>query len=162
MENQSYIFFIFILNGFLIGLIFDVFRILRKSFKTQDFITYLEDIVFWIITGILILYSIFKFNNGEIRGYIFLGIILGVITYLLVFSKLFININVFIIKILKKIIYYMLVLPIKTIFKILRKILLKPILFIVINSSRILSNFKIKYIKLNKKHKKIECKKDLL
>lgn len=47
--NQAYLFLIFILNGLLIGILFDFFRILRKSFKTPDFITYIQDICFWIL-----------------------------------------------------------------------------------------------------------------
>ena len=38
---QLYTFFIFILVGMLTALIYDLFRILRKIFKTKDFITYL-------------------------------------------------------------------------------------------------------------------------
>ena len=67
ITNQAYLFLIFVINGLLIGLLFDFFRILRLSFKTRDFVTYIEDIIFWIITGIIVLYSIFIFNNGEIR-----------------------------------------------------------------------------------------------
>ena len=40
MNNQAYLFLIFSLNGFIIGVLFDFFRILRKSFKTKDIITY--------------------------------------------------------------------------------------------------------------------------
>ena len=58
MHNEIYAFAIFILNGFLIGLLFDVFRILRKSFKTSDIITNIQDLIFGIITGIIILSSI--------------------------------------------------------------------------------------------------------
>ena len=79
--NQGYLFLIFIINGIIIGLLFDFFRILRKSFKTKDTITYIEDILFWILTGVVILYSIFTFNNGEIRLFMFLAIILGIILY---------------------------------------------------------------------------------
>lgn len=161
MENQAYIFFIFILNGFLIGILFDIFRILRKSFKTKDFVTIAQDIIFWILTSFIILYSIFKFNNGELRGFIFLGILIGAIIYLLLFSKLFITVNVFIINILKKIIYYILILPIKTIFKFLRKIILKPISFIFINLREILSKIKLKPKKTFKNNKKIKKEKDL-
>ena len=64
IENQAYLFIIFVINGILIGLLFDFFRILRRSFKTNDFMTYVEDIIFWILTGLIILYSIFTFNNG--------------------------------------------------------------------------------------------------
>lgn len=56
ITNQAYLFFIFILNGIIIGLLFDFFRILRKTIKTKDIITYLEDFIFWILTGTIILY----------------------------------------------------------------------------------------------------------
>ena len=70
--NQAYLFMIFILNGILIGIVFDIFRILRRSFKTPNIVTYIEDTLFWIVSALTILYSLFTFNNGEIRGYIFL------------------------------------------------------------------------------------------
>ena len=50
ITNQGIIFLIFVLNGFAIGFLFDIFRILRKAFKTTDTITYIEDILFWILT----------------------------------------------------------------------------------------------------------------
>ena len=87
ITNQAYLFLIFIVNGLIIGFLFDLFRILRLSFKTKDFVTYLEDITFWILTGFIVLYSIFVFNNGEIRFYIFLGIALGVLLYMTIFSS---------------------------------------------------------------------------
>lgn len=71
ITNQAYLFLVFIINGLLIGLLFDIFRILRRAFKTSDFVTYIEDILFWILTGFSILYSIFVFNNGEIRLFMF-------------------------------------------------------------------------------------------
>ena len=73
MFEQAYLFFIFVLNGFLIGIVFDIFRISRKVFKTPNIITYIEDVVFWFIAGFLTLFTIFKFNNGELRAYIFIG-----------------------------------------------------------------------------------------
>ena len=45
---------------FLIGLLFDIFEYSEKAFKTPDFITCLEDFIFWTITGLLLLYSIFN------------------------------------------------------------------------------------------------------
>ena len=39
MQSQVYAFLMFIINGFLIGILFDTFRIFRKAFKTSDFIT---------------------------------------------------------------------------------------------------------------------------
>ena len=88
VTNQAYLFCIFIINGIIIGILFDFFRILRKTFKTSDLITYIEDSLFWILTGIIILYSIFVFNNGEIRFFIFFGIILGVFLYMLLLVRI--------------------------------------------------------------------------
>ena len=162
MENQAYLFFVFILNGFIIGLLFDVFRIIRKCFKTNDFITLFQDILFWILSGSILLYSIFKFNNGELRGFIFIALLIGAVCYLLLFSKLFITVNVIFINILKKIIYYILILPLKVLKKFLKKVLLKPITFLFINFRKILSKLNIKKIKYVKKNKNNEYKKDLI
>ena len=41
--NQFYLLCIFMISGLIIGILFDLFRILRKSFKTPDIITYIED-----------------------------------------------------------------------------------------------------------------------
>ena len=136
ITNQAYIFIIFVIVGSIIGIIFDFFRILRKSFKTNDFITYIEDIIFCILTGLILLYSIFKFNSGEIRIYMFIGILIGCALYMLTISKYFIKINVFIlttiINLMKKIINIIYI-PLKFLQKILKKILFKPISFIIIN-----------------------------
>ena len=113
--SQIYIFLIFILNGITIGLIFDTFRSVRKTFKTSDIITYLEDILFWVISGGITLYLIFYFNNGELRAYIFLGLLSGIIIYILFLSKIFMNVSISIISFIKKIILIVLY-PFKKLF----------------------------------------------
>ena len=116
-QNQAYLFIVFSLTGVVIGLLFDFFRILRRSFKTSNIITYFEDVLFWILTGVLILYNIWYFNNGEIRIYMFLGIIMGVLIYMLTLSNIIISllskILISIVKVLE--------LPFKTLFSIFHK-----------------------------------------
>ncbi|MBR3002128.1 MAG: spore cortex biosynthesis protein YabQ [Clostridia bacterium] len=136
ITNQAFLFSIFVINGLLIGLLFDIFRILRISFKTKDFVTYIEDIIFWILTGAIILYSIFVFNNGEIRFYIFLGILIGIIFYMTLFSTYIIKFSVEIINFIKKImgkILKIIFTPFIYLGKLIKKILFKPIAFITIN-----------------------------
>lgn len=87
-QNQAYLFLVFTLTGVAIGVLFDFFRILRKIIKTSNFVTYIEDISFWILTGLIILYNIWYFNDGEIRIYMFLGIIIGILIYMSTLSKL--------------------------------------------------------------------------
>lgn len=144
IENQAYLFGIFIINGILIGLLFDFFRILRKSFKTNDFITYLEDILFWILAGIILLYSIFIFNNGEIRLFMFIAVLLGIIIYIMSISSYIIKLNVRIINCIKIIIikiFNIMSIPFTYIIKILRKIFFRPISFIIINIKKLSINY---------------------
>lgn len=113
----------FTITGIAIGVLFDIFRIIRKSFKTPDFITYIEDIIFWILTGAILLFTIFTFNNGEIRIYVFVGLILGLCIYILTLSKYFIKISVRILMIMKKILYT----PIRIVMSLISKFILKPL-----------------------------------
>lgn len=143
--NQSYLFLVFTINGIIIGILFDIFRILRRSFKTADIITYIQDILFWILTGLILLYSIFTFSNGEIRLYMFLGVFIGCLLYMLIFSKYFIKINVKIIATIKKIVGKILLIvlyPIKIVIYFLKKIFFKPINIITINIKKIKLNIK--------------------
>ena len=137
--NQLYIFLSFLVTGFVIGILFDIFRILRKSFKNIDWITYIQDILFWFLTAAILLYSIFTFNNGELRAYIFLSIILGIVIYLLTLSKYFILIWVKIFKI----IFY----PLRVCINFIKKQILLPI-YIFFKMIYILKNDKI--------HKKVQ------
>lgn len=154
INNQAQLFLVFIINGIIIGIFFDFFRILRKSFKTSDFTTYIEDILFWILTGFSILFTLFKFNNGEIRLYMFFAIAIGILFYILIFSSYIIKLNVSIIfflkKTIKKILFYIYI-PIKSILKMVKKIIFKPISFIFINIRSLYTNlFKFNTKNVNK------------
>ena len=159
--NQAYLFYIFLLTGILVGILFDIFRILRKSFKHSDFITLLQDIVFVIIMSVLIIYTVFKFNNGEIRSYVIIGLAAGIIIYFTIFSKIFIKVNVTIINFLKvalKFILNIFLFPFKLIFNLIKKIVFKPVAFIFINLRKTLENI-LKKMSKNKIKSVISYKK---
>lgn len=104
--SQAQIFVFFFIIGVLIGVIFDIFRVLRKSFKTPDTMTYMQDIIFLFITGALLINSIIKLNNGEVRLYIFLAIFFGILIYSLTISKLCVIILYTIVNLCKKILLF--------------------------------------------------------
>lgn len=157
--NQAYLFLIFLLNGILIGITFDIFRILRRSFNTPNFITYIEDILFWIISALIVMYSLFVFNNGQFRAYIFVGIFLGIAIYMLFFSKIIINISVKIILFIKKIVLFCLKIityPVNLVYKFIKTILIKPIIKIFTKFYNTLAKFKKKFYNSKRKDKKQE------
>lgn len=158
VTNQAYLFLIFIINGIIIGVLFDFFRILRKTIKTKDTITYIQDILFWILTGFIILYSTFTFNNGEIRIFMFIAILIGVIFYMTLVSSYVIKINVTIINFIKNIIqkiFNVLITPFRWLYKFVKRILYKPLSFVkelIIKSTGKLNSKKESLIKLLQKN----------
>ena len=152
--NELYCFFIFIIVGVVISILFDFFRILRKSFKTPDIITYIEDIVFGVLAGIIIIFSIFKFNNGEIRSYLFIGILIGMLIYLFTISKIFINYGSKILTFLKKILLFPIkktLLFSKSILKFIKNKVCRPVSKSILNIRNIIPKFSIKKYKNSRK-----------
>lgn len=92
ITNQVYVFFWSIIIGAALTLIFDFFRLMRRNKETRDLIVYIQDIFFWLIVAFVIIISAFITNSGELRGYMFIGYALGSMFYLLLFSKIILNI----------------------------------------------------------------------
>ena len=101
--SQEQIFIFFFIIGIIIGIIFDIFRVIRKSFKTSDILTFIEDFIFLGLTSILVIFSIIKLNGGEVRFYLFLGIFVGIMIYSLTISNLCVIILYVFVNICKKI-----------------------------------------------------------
>lgn len=101
MVNQLYIVMSFFISGLLIGLIFDIFRVTRKAFRLPNIIIYIEDILFGIITGLIVVSTICICTDGQIRLYMILMIVTGTLFYFLLISRYFMKVNVKILDILK-------------------------------------------------------------
>lgn len=147
-------FIYFIITGMILGIVFDIFRILRRSFKTSDTITNIQDILFGLITGVIILSSVFLFNNGELRLYLFIGIGFGILIYMLLISNYFIKINVAIINFVKKVII-LFTKPIIILLKFIKRLFFKPISFICINFKLLFKKIFRIFKKSTKNNKKI-------
>lgn len=92
IANQVYVFFWSIVIGVILALIFDFFRISRRKGNVKNWIVYLQDVIYWCLVAIIIIASAFITNDGELRGYMFIGYAIGAIFYLILFSKFLIKI----------------------------------------------------------------------
>ena len=164
--NQAYLFLIFTLNGIFIGLVFDFFRILRQGFKTNNVITYVEDIIFWIISGLSVIYSMVNFCNGDLRFFMVIGLVIGFITYILTVSRYIRKCSISIINFLKKIVKFIcsiFIYPLKIIYN----IIINPLKIIYINiikknlfSSKNIKNH-LNEPKISKNNKKSKIKRGI-
>ncbi|MBW4828008.1 MAG: spore cortex biosynthesis protein YabQ [Clostridiaceae bacterium] len=88
VKMQAYVFFTVFYGGLVVGFIYDVYRGFRYYLNPKKIITFIEDLVFWILATLIVFYILIKSNWGELRGYIFIGLFLGLYLYLKLLSKL--------------------------------------------------------------------------
>lgn len=103
VSNQAYVFLCSVLGGILIAFVYDAFRIKRKVVKTGTVFIQLEDFAYWLIVAIIMFGIVYYSNEGEIRGYIFLGTILGVVLYILLLSRIIMGTALFLLRLIYKI-----------------------------------------------------------
>jgi spore cortex biosynthesis protein YabQ len=139
-----------ILWGGLVLLAYDSLRIIRRLIKHGTFFLAVEDLIFWIITGIFIFTMIYRQNNGIIRGFAIMGMSLGMLLYHLLFNDHLVNIVVKGIRILLK--------PFAAVLKVIKKAIAAVNKKVQIVVKVLLKQLKLadKSIKmnLNKKHQK--------
>lgn len=73
--------------GMLLLVIYDLLRILRRIMKHNNFLITIEDIIYWITSSILIFRMMYQQNNGIIRGFSILAMLLGMLLYHEVLSE---------------------------------------------------------------------------
>ena len=123
ISSQVYIFLYSVAGGALIAFMYDVFRIKRKAIKTGVFIIQLEDLIFWLLVAFVVFGVLYYSNEGEIRGFIFIGTVLGAVLYMLVLSRVIMSISMFALKIIYRIvkaIWKVISYPFMLLFKILK------------------------------------------
>ena len=91
LGTQLYAFGIVLLAGINLGLFFDLFRVIRGLLRPGILSTPLLDLLFWaLVTPVLLLYLILA-NWGELRGYVIIGLALGLFFYRLLLSGMIIS-----------------------------------------------------------------------
>lgn len=74
-------FLISILWGGILLLAYDMLRILRRLIPHDGFFIAVEDFFFWVIASLFIFAMIYRVNDGVIRGFSALGVVLGGVLY---------------------------------------------------------------------------------
>lgn len=108
------------IGGFISAFIYDLFRIKRIFIKPNVILLNFEDILYWILIAFIVFLSQLYCNDGEIRIFMYFGVSVGVICYLVVFSKKIVKIIVVLINSLIN----MICIPIKKTYLIVKKIFL--------------------------------------
>lgn len=100
---QTKFFLASVASGIIMLIVYDTIRILRRIIKHSRFGVAVEDIIFWVLSSLFIFFMMYTQNDGVIRGFSIMGMVLGMVTYNLLLSKYIVNGISFVIN---KIIYY--------------------------------------------------------
>ncbi len=156
MENglwyQLVLFGIFIALGMASALVYDTFRIVRSGFL----VTALKDMLFWLVMTVLVFTICLVFNNGEIRFFMFCGILIGALTYFRTVSRYVIGLLRFLLSFFKKIfgiLLKILFLPVRMLIRLLHKPVFVAITFSKKSMKKLKEKTKFK-LKVFKKFKR--------
>lgn len=78
-----------IVAGIITGILFDIYRFIRGFENINRIIIYIEDILFWILTAIIIFIFLLYTNQAFIGVYVYISLLIGILIYLKIVSKFF-------------------------------------------------------------------------
>lgn len=107
-----------ILSGILTGILFDLYNIIR-GIKIPKIIIIIEDILFWILTAVIVFTFLLYTNYAFLGPYVYIFMILTLIIYLKLISPIVFKVEMYIISKVGKafrIIFKNVIYPIKIIY----------------------------------------------
>lgn len=75
-----------LLSGMAMGVVFDSYRVLSIRFHFARWSIHMLDVLYWVASVLFIFRVLYASNRGELRFYVFLGLLLGVCLYFWAFS----------------------------------------------------------------------------
>lgn len=81
LDLQFYAFFMIILCGAVLGLLFDLLRVARGHFRPNRLVSAAADLLFWGVATVALSGALFYGNWGEVRFYVLVALLLGVGVY---------------------------------------------------------------------------------
>ena len=81
VQFQSYVFSYSLYGGILIGILYDIYRVIKGKKKSERLITSLWDLIFLFSVFAVIIWAIFSSSYGEIRAYVLIGFLVGFYLY---------------------------------------------------------------------------------
>ncbi|HHX63059.1 MAG TPA: hypothetical protein GX707_20455 [Epulopiscium sp.] len=102
INEQAFLFLTCVKTGIIMGILYDLIRVFRKIIHHYNWVVQLEDLLYWITCGCFAFIMIYWRNYGQIRSFVFLGIIIGLTLYFCTVSILVMKITTQIINWAKK------------------------------------------------------------
>ena len=76
-----------VLRGVLILMLYDLLRIFRRVVPHGIWAIAVEDVIYWVVTALLIFQLLYRENDGSVRGYVLMAVAAGMLLYHQTFSN---------------------------------------------------------------------------
>lgn len=87
-----------VLVGAVLFLLYDLLRIFRRIAPHGNIWIGIEDFIYWLVCTGVVFVMLYQENDGMVRGFAFIGIVLGMGIYYLFLSRYVVKVNVLVIK----------------------------------------------------------------
>ncbi|WP_449241041.1 spore cortex biosynthesis protein YabQ [Desulfoscipio gibsoniae] len=81
VTSQFMVFLYTLLTGAMAGFLYDVYAGIGHVFKIKKMGTLLGDVLYWLCATILVYVLLLRYNQGEVRFFVLLGLCMGAVFY---------------------------------------------------------------------------------
>lgn len=76
------------LGGLALGVLYDVYRVLTDRLNIRNWVLAILDIIYWLVGTVLVFRMLYASNHGQLRLFIFIGLLVGIVCYFSFFSRM--------------------------------------------------------------------------
>jgi len=98
VQFQSYVFSYMVYGGILVGILYDIYRVIKGKKRNDRLFTSLWDVLFLVSVFIVVMWAVFSSSYGDIRSYVFIGFVVGFYLYEKLLGRIAVGVFHFLIK----------------------------------------------------------------
>lgn len=108
-------------SGMTLGAVFDMIGVIIREFRLNRWIVSLLDVVYWAAATVFVFRVLLYANLGQVRVFIFIGLLSGVLVYAFLFRAVWRSMITGIVRVTKQLVRLMI--------KLVRLLVIRPLLF---------------------------------
>ena len=124
IADQTRLFLLALGLGFLLGIVYDLFRVVRMAFTMRRVGVFIQDVLFFLTCAAATFLFLLAVNQGEIRGFIIAGEGLGFLIYYFSFGLLAVRVSSFLVHAIHRL-FFVISVPFRALFRLLKKLFVK-------------------------------------
>lgn len=75
-------------SGAVLGIGYDIIEVLTREFRLRRWTTAFMDVGYWLVATLFVFQVLVYANDGQVRMFVFIGLLVGVIIYFYILSRL--------------------------------------------------------------------------